>query len=75
MMDPNQDPLPFTPESLATFEKRTEELRIAALCDIDEAGGDPFAIQHFLAALAQLEAAQRSFTLAGLHQARGISGR
>jgi len=73
--DPNKDPEPFTPETLEVFEKRTEQLRLSLLCDVDEAGADPFAEQHALAAFAHLESAQRAFALARLHQTRALGRR
>ena len=74
-MDPNKEDEPFTPETLDRCAKRAEQFRFDCLFDIDDAGADPFAVEHYLTALAQLELAHRHFKLAKLCQSRGIAGR
>lgn len=69
------DDVAFTPETLRDYAKRVEDLRHHFLFSLDDAGSDPFAEQHYLVALANLELAQRAFSLAALAQSRAISGR
>jgi hypothetical protein len=66
--------LEFTPETLRNFTIDIEKLRHEMLFDMKSAGADPFAEQHFLAALAHLELAQRALTLAQFSQSRALAG-
>jgi hypothetical protein len=71
--NPDKDPDPFTPETLAACVKAVEALRNQYLFDIDEAGADPVAEQHYLTALATLEVARQHFALARLFQTRALA--
>lgn len=62
----------FTPNALAIAAAEVQQLRFKYLGDMDEEGADPEALEHYLMAIAFLEQARRSFTLARYKQSRGI---
>jgi hypothetical protein len=65
--------LEFSPHTLHACAEEIEKIRHGHLCDIDGAGADPSAEQHYLLALSELETAQRSFTLAALAETRALA--
>jgi len=59
-------------DSLQEAERAVDRLRKEMLCgEVGEALG-PFSEQHFLAAMAALDLAQRQLALAGCHYAREV---
>jgi hypothetical protein len=67
------DELPFDPDTLDALASRIERVRRDCLCDIDGAGAEAVAEQHYLLALAALDEAQRHARLASIHQSRGLT--
>ena len=68
------------PDSDETITLREFALLIGAvhtigLCDLPDAGVDPLAVQHLLAALADLKHAMANANLAELHQTRALAAR
>ena len=70
--NPNEDEKPFTPELLESLAKHVEDFRADTLFGVDGGCAEPFAEQHYLAALAHLELAHREFMLAMYHQRRSL---
>lgn len=72
-INPNEDDLPFTPQTLEDLGGKTEELYHHALFEVDAAGADVMAEQHYLIALSLIQQAQRHFKLAQYAQSQGIA--
>lgn len=70
--DPDADELPFTPQTLEHLGGKVEELYHHALFEVDTAGADVMAEQHYLIALSLIQQAERHFKLAQYAQSQGI---
>lgn len=63
----------FTPENLRVLAKQIDDMRAEIMFAVDDAGACPFAEQHFLAALDQLNLAYRAMTLAHMSQSFALA--
>jgi hypothetical protein len=66
--------LEFSPETLQQLAEEVENLRFGSIMNVDTAGADPMAEEHFLLAVAALEQAKIHLRLARLHQVRALAG-
>lgn len=62
----------MAPETLEDCARETGELRVKFLMDIETAGIEALAEQHYLLALNALEQAERFFKVAHVHQMRAL---
>jgi hypothetical protein len=73
--DVNDSPMTFTPTSLREQAELLDKVRTDLLCNIDDAGADPFAEQHYIMSLEYLNLAVRALKLASLHQSSALGGK
>ena len=64
----------FTPEALREVAASVEGMRHDLLFNLDEAGADPMAEQHYLLALNALDQAVRFLKIAAMTQSAALRG-
>jgi hypothetical protein len=73
--DVNDPLMAFTPNSLREQAELLDKVRTDLLCNIDDAGADPIAEQHYIMGLEYLNLAVRALKLASLHQSSALGGK